>query len=263
MAYPKITVNTGIAIPVFAHDTIPIPNPNVDTLIGTGTSVAQGSNNLVVVSKLTDTTRTGVTGFDSTVSPLPISSSPSDLVFNITTPGNATVTNVDSANTLELSADIFQAQPENYLITRPNHLIDVTASFTTSAITDGDIVYNTTTNAAAFIKVINNDKDLTLSSNIFGSETTYNDAYKIYKAGSTGLRPGVNSAQGCILYVAANVTPSSVASSYMDIQVITTAVNTVLFKSFPIGNYLPVQITHLMSTGTTDAAEDGTCIAIW
>lgn len=265
MAYPKITVNTGIAIPVYAHDTIPIPNPNVTTITGTGTAVAAGSNDTITADKLENSTLSGVTLFTSTVAPLPIQvvAGIGDKVYNTTTPANALVDAVDSGTVLALTADIFLAQPETYIIIRPNHLIDTTASFTTAGASIGDIVYNTTANTAAYITYINDDKDLTLSADIFGSNTTYNDAYEIYLAGATGLRPGLQSAEGCLLYVSSSATMTAIADTYTNIQVITTAGDTVLFTNFPVGHYLPVQITHLMTTNTTDTSEAGVCIAIW
>ena len=264
MAYPKITVNTGIVNPVFAHDTIPIPSPNVATLTGTGTLVAQGNNNVIAVNKLANTTLTGDDLFTAAVAPLPVQTVAGlgDKVYNTTNPGNALVDVVDSGTVLSLTADIFPSQPVGYLIVRPFHLIDSTANFITSSVSIGDIVYNTTTNTAARVLKINNSVDITLSADIFGTNLTYNDSYTIYLDGATGSLSG-SSAEGCLLYVSSSTATESIPTSYVDIQVITTAGNTVQFKNFPIGNYLPVQITHLMSTGTVDNSESGVCLAIW
>ena len=38
MAYPKITVNTGLAKEIIASDTIPIPAPDLPVLSGTTTA---------------------------------------------------------------------------------------------------------------------------------------------------------------------------------------------------------------------------------
>ena len=38
MAYPKITVNTGLALPVIAADSIPIPYPGCPQLKGNNTA---------------------------------------------------------------------------------------------------------------------------------------------------------------------------------------------------------------------------------
>jgi hypothetical protein len=46
------------------------------------------------------------------------------------------------------------------------------------------------------------------------------------------------------------------------IRVKTVAGNNVTFLNFPIGQYLPVQITQLYSTGTTPESR-AACLAIW
>jgi|TARA_R110000822_G_scaffold94666_1_gene217055 hypothetical protein len=262
MAYPKITVNTGIANQVFAHDTIPIPSPNVATITGSGSSVATGNNDIIAVNKLANSTLTGNDLFTATIAPLPVQATQTgDKVYNTTNPGNALVSAVDSGTVLGLDGNPFLSQPVAYLIVRPFHLIDSSANFLTSSVSIGDIVYNTSTNRAARVLAVNNSIDLTLSVDIFGSNTTYNDNYTVYLDGATGSLSG-SSAEGCLLYVSTSVAVEA-TTAYTDVQVITTAGNTVLFKNFPVGNYLPVQITHLMSTGTTDNSEIGVCLAIW
>jgi hypothetical protein len=87
MAYPKITVNTGVALSVIASDTIPIPNPGVQQMAGT----TDGTTTDKLVD--TDADFTGVVI--------------GDIVYNTTDNTSATVTVIDSSTTLELSADIF------------------------------------------------------------------------------------------------------------------------------------------------------------
>ena len=47
MAYPKITVNTGLVLDVIASDTIPIPSPDLPKI--SGTTTASTTNKLVDV----------------------------------------------------------------------------------------------------------------------------------------------------------------------------------------------------------------------
>ena len=89
MAYPKITVNTGLALKVIASDTLPIPSPDLPVLSGTTTAV--------VVSKLVDA------GADFS------SVSVGDIIYNTTGTTSASVTAVDSTTILSVSADIFIA----------------------------------------------------------------------------------------------------------------------------------------------------------
>ena len=48
MAYPKITVNTGLALSLIASDTLPIPSPDLPQITGTADTD--------VTDKLKDTT---------------------------------------------------------------------------------------------------------------------------------------------------------------------------------------------------------------
>ena len=95
MAYPKITVNTGLVLDVIASDTIPIPSPDLPKISGTTTAST--------ASKLIDV------GADfSTVSI-------GDIVYNTTDNTIATVTQVESSTILVISSNIFTS-PENYII---------------------------------------------------------------------------------------------------------------------------------------------------
>lgn len=95
MANQKLQV--ARAIQVYPSDNADIPFPNL---------LSSGANDVVGVSKLTNTTANFVTdGIEV-----------GDIVYNTTTGTSATVVNVDNATTLALSGDIFTASPENYLI---------------------------------------------------------------------------------------------------------------------------------------------------
>lgn len=96
MAYPKITVNTGLALQVIAADSIPIPHPGLPQV--TGSNTANTTNKLVDVGA----------DFSNVVV--------HDIVYNTATGTIATVTAVDSSTILELSADIFQNSPNDTYI---------------------------------------------------------------------------------------------------------------------------------------------------
>lgn len=98
MAYDKIQVNTGKTIAVLAHDTAPIPSPEFTAITGTTTSL--------VADKLVDS------GGDFINKGVTVGS----IVYNDTGTAVATVTAVDSATTLSLSANIFTTPPNNYTV---------------------------------------------------------------------------------------------------------------------------------------------------
>jgi len=97
MAYPKITVNTGLTIPVIASDTIPIPDPGLPQI--TGRTTGTTTDKLVDASEnfLTNGVVVG------------------DIIYNTTDGTVATITAIDSANVLSVSANVF-ATDEDYTI---------------------------------------------------------------------------------------------------------------------------------------------------
>jgi len=97
MAYPKITVNTGKALAIVASDTIPIPSPDCPELSGTNGTIQNG--------KLVDSSKDFVTAGVEV----------GDIVYNTTDNTSATVTAIDSAFLLTLSANIM-ATGETYTI---------------------------------------------------------------------------------------------------------------------------------------------------
>jgi len=177
MAYPKITVNTGLALEVISSDTLPIPDPDVPVISGTTTAATT------------------------------------------------------------------------------DKLVDVGADF--SEVEVGDIVYNTTDNTSATVVAIDSSTILEVSADIFTSP----EAYTIFLGGPNGSSR-INSSDGCLLYVGSSEASQTVANSYVNVKVQTVSGNDITFTGFPVGNYLPIQIMKLYTTGTT-AATANNCIAIW
>ena len=177
MAYPKITVNTGLARKIIASDTIPIPTPDLSILSGTTTAATA------------------------------------------------------------------------------NKLVDVGADF--SNVNVGDIIYNDTDNTSATVTAIDTSTILSVSADIFTSP----EDYEIYLGGPNGSSR-IDSSEGCLLYVGSSLSPMTAAGSYVDVRVKTTAGNTITFENFPVGSYLPIQITQLLLTSTTAEARNA-CVAIW
>lgn len=174
MAYPKITVNTTQAIHVTPSDTIPIPNPNFLACVGVGNSVTSGTNTSTATNKLIDSGA----NFLSTVTPLPVIVG--DVVYNTSTPGNAAVTAVDSGTQLAFGSNIFASDPQNYLVVRQNSLVDDEIDFVAKGVQVGDIVVNTDAQTIAKVTAVDNSDQITLSANIFGTDSTYNDNFRIY-----------------------------------------------------------------------------------
>ena len=102
MAYPKITVNTGLSLEVIASDTLPIPSPSLPVL--SGTTTAATTDKLVDVGADFSNVNVG------------------DIVYNTTDNTSASVVAIDSSTILEVSADIFTS-PEAYTITDKYYII--------------------------------------------------------------------------------------------------------------------------------------------
>lgn len=96
MAYDKIQVNTGKTIALLSSDTVAIPSPEFTAI--TGATTGLGTDKLVDSGG--DFINEGVTV--------------GSIVYNDSGAAVATVTAVDSATTLSLSANIFTAPPNNY-----------------------------------------------------------------------------------------------------------------------------------------------------
>ncbi len=264
MAYTKITVNTGQALIVVPSDTIPIPNPNFIAVTGVGNAVDSGANTTTTTNKLIDSGAT----FTSTTTPLPVVIG--DVVYNTTTPANAAVTAVDSATTLSFASDIFQANPENYLIVRQNALVDDEVNFVTKGVKVGDVVLNTDNPSIATVTAVTNADQLALSANIFGTDSTYNDNFRIYSqeeggsnypayGGTNGGVATTSNNEGCLIYVGDATAATTIATQFYNVTVRTVAGDIITFHNCQVGSYLPIQCVQVMATGTTADK----LIAIW
>ena len=113
-------------------------------------------------------------------------------------------------------------------------LVCATATFITSNVKPGDIVYNTTDSTAAVVTAVDSETQLSLNANIF---TVITKAFTIYQdSAQTGLGN-----TGCFLYV----------GGAGNVSVITTAGDSVIFSGVLAGTILPVQVHNLNSTSTT------------
>tara|TARA_R100001244_G_scaffold27253_1_gene27005 strand:+ start:383 stop:1180 length:798 start_codon:yes stop_codon:yes gene_type:complete len=256
MAYPKITVNTGQVVAVVPSDTIPIPNPNFLAINGVGNSVDSGTNTSATTNKLVDSGAT----FEATTTPLPVVVG--DVVYNTTTPGDAPVTAVDSTTTLAFGSNIFASTSQNYLIVRQDALVDDEVNFLTSGVQVGDVVLNTDARTIASVSAVVNADQLTLSANIFGTDATYNDNFRIYSQDGTGLQwyPAYGgtfggsaveaNSEGCLIYVSDQTAATTIATEYYNVTVRTVAGDIVTFYNTKVGTYLPVQVVQVMASGT-------------
>lgn len=119
-----------------------------------------------------------------------------------------------------------------------NELEDnVTGAFITENVQVGDVVYNTTTGAAATVVQVINETNLTLNANIFSGAV---NNYIIYAN---------NNKEGCVLYVGTGG----------NIRVLTAGGQDVTFASVLGGTFFPVQVLKVFSTGTSAA----NIVALW
>ena len=261
MAYQKIVVNTNLASQVLASDINHIPDlPNVAVVTGTSQAVTSGTTDGFGTNLCVDSAG----GFEKTSSPFPVVVG--DTVFNTTVAANQVVTSVTDTTLGTGVTQIFTgaAGGQDYLVVRSNVLIDTSKDFGALGVNAGDLVYNTTSDTQALVTFVNGNT-ITLDTDIFGTETTSDDAYRIFLAGGKNAPPTVlDSADCCLLYVGSSTAAAAMtlATQYVDIKVLTCGNNEVTFKNFKVGEYLPIQIKQLFSTGTTPEARNE-CLAIW
>jgi hypothetical protein len=117
-----------------------------------------------------------------------------------------------------------------------NKLIDSSASFI-GKVGVGDIVYNTTTSTAATVVNVDSNTQLSLNADIF---TVSAQSYSVYKGGDNN---------GCVLYIGGTGS----------VDVTTAGGDRVTFVDMLTGQFVPVQVIKVWSTGTS--ATD--ILALW
>jgi hypothetical protein len=148
----------------------------------------------------------------------------------------ARAVNVYPSNTADIPFPNVISSGTNSAVTA-SKLVDGTANFTTAAVEVGDIVYNTTTAQSATVTNVDSATVLSLSANIFAA--TPNN-YSVYKAGANN---------GCVIYV----------GGAGDIEVTTAGGDRVTFIGLLAGQFIPVQVIKVWTTGTN--ATD--ILALW
>jgi hypothetical protein len=148
----------------------------------------------------------------------------------------ARAVNVYPSNTADIPFPNVISSGANSAVTA-SKLVDGTANFTTAAVEVGDIVYNTTTAQSATVTKVDSATVLSLSANIFAA--TPNN-YSVYKAGANN---------GCVIYV----------GGAGDIEVTTAGGDRVTFIGLLAGQFIPVQVIKVWTTGTN--ATD--ILALW
>ena len=113
-------------------------------------------------------------------------------------------------------------------------LVASAATFITNNVAPGDIVYNTTTNAAATVVSVASQTVVVLNANIF---TAFPNTFVVYQASS---QTTIGNA-GCFLYV----------GGAGNIAVVTIGGDILTFSGVPAGTTLPIQVIKVSSGGTT------------
>jgi hypothetical protein len=119
-----------------------------------------------------------------------------------------------------------------------NELEDTTANFVAVNVAVGDVVYNTTTGAAATVTQVIDNTRLLLNADIF---LGIGNSYIIY---AQNIK-----AEGCVLYVGTGG----------NLHVLTHGGDDVVFANVLGGTFLPVQVLKVFASGT--AASN--IVALW
>jgi hypothetical protein len=119
-----------------------------------------------------------------------------------------------------------------------NQLVDSNAAFATLNVQVGDVVYNTTTSAAATVTRVLDEENLLLNADIFLAS---GNVYVVYSQNTKN--------EGCVLYVGTGG----------NLHVLTHGGDDVKFANIVGGSFLPVQVLKVFSTDTTAAD----IVALW
>lgn len=110
-----------------------------------------------------------------------------------------------------------------------NELEDTTANFVAVNVAVGDVVYNTTTGAAATVTQVIDNTRLLLNADIFLAS---GDSYIVYSQNEKN--------EACVLYIGTGG----------NLHVLTHAGDDVVFANVLGGTFLPVQILNVFASGT-------------
>jgi hypothetical protein len=120
-------------------------------------------------------------------------------------------------------------------------LIDSAATFITSGVQAGDILYSTTDFKAATVVSVTSETRLELNANIFLGTS---HAYVLYTGNSN-----TGSLTPCVFFV----------GTVGHVNVVTEGGDTVLFKNLQNGQFIPVSVTRILESDTS--AQD--ILALW
>ena len=129
---------------------------------------------------------------------------------------------------------------------------------------------NTDNPSIATVTAVTNADQLALSANIFGTDSTYNDNFRIYSqeeggsnypayGGTNGGVATTSNNEGCLIYVGDATAATTIATQFYNVTVRTVAGDIITFHNCQVGSYLPIQCVQVMATGTTADK----LIAIW
>jgi len=106
-------------------------------------------------------------------------------------------------------------------------LVDAGATFLSSGVKNGDIIYNTSTSTSALVTGVNSETTLLTSGGAFAAGNNY----VIYQGGNN---------EGCVLYVGVGGT----------LDVVTTGRDQVSLLNVASGQFIPVQVMRVLPSST-------------
>lgn len=118
--------------------------------------------------------------------------------------------------------------------TSSSKLIASGEQFITEGVREGDIVYNLTDSTAATVVSVDSETQLTLNANIFGATSK---SFVVYSASPMG--DNVN--RGCVFYT----------GGAGNVAFVTEGGDSITKEGCAAGQYHPVSVIKILSTGTT------------
>jgi hypothetical protein len=114
-------------------------------------------------------------------------------------------------------------------------LVDAGATFLSSGVKNGDIIYNTSTSTSALVTGVNSETTLLTSGGTFAAGNNY----VIYQGGNN---------EGCVLYIGTGGT----------LDVVTTGRDQVSLLNVVSGQFIPIQVMKVLPTSTA-----ANILALW